>query len=245
MKCPGQDSRYWRGGDVFEAPCPKCGTVIEFFKDDSTRPCSGCGYRMLNPQINFGCAEYCPHAEQCLGSLPEGLRPGGSDLRKRIHQAMTAYFADDQRRISHAERVTDMAEQINRYEQGDPAVITACGLLHDIGIREAERKFNSSAAKYQHSEGPPVARTILEELGVEEAIIHEVCDIIAHHHAPRQQESTNFKVLYDADFIINISDDQPVLQRSQADIARLIARAFLTETGKRLAREIYKIEEKS
>ena len=25
MKCPGQDTRYWKPGDIFESPCPACG----------------------------------------------------------------------------------------------------------------------------------------------------------------------------------------------------------------------------
>lgn len=36
MKCPGQDSRYWRPGAIFEAECPECGHIVEFFKDDTS-----------------------------------------------------------------------------------------------------------------------------------------------------------------------------------------------------------------
>ena len=35
MKCPGQDSRYWKPGAIFEALCPECGAGVEFFKDDN------------------------------------------------------------------------------------------------------------------------------------------------------------------------------------------------------------------
>lgn len=245
MKCPGQDSRYWTENDIFESTCPKCGTTLEFFKDDSTRPCPNCGYRMLNPQINFGCAEYCPHAEQCLGSLPEGLKlqrgtEGG--LKDQVRQAMETYFGADSKRINHALKVADYAEQINRYEQGDPAVIMACGYLHDIGIHEAERKFNSTAAKYQHQEGPPIARKILAELDVEEEMITEICDIIGHHHQPRPEESTNFKVLYDADLIVNLQEDGPPGGRSPDKLRTIINKSFLTEAGRNLAREIFQID---
>lgn len=245
MKCPGQDSRYWSGRDIFEAKCPKCGTVLEFFKDDSSRPCPECGYRMMNPHINFGCAEYCPHAEQCLGSLPEGqqLKKGKpSSLKDRVLAAMEHYFDSDTRRINHAKKVADYAEQINKYEQGDPAVIMACGYLHDIGIKEAERKLQSSAAKYQHQEGPPVARKILTDLGVEEEIIAEICDIIGHHHQPRPVESTNFKVLYDADLIVNLQEDQPAGGRSAEKLKSIINKSFLTEAGQKLARQVFQIE---
>ncbi len=245
MKCPGQDSRYWSEHDIFETKCPKCGTVLEFFKDDSSRPCPDCGYRMFNPQINFGCAEYCPHAEQCLGSLPEGLRPANtnkSSLKERVLAAMEDYFEGDSRRINHAKKVADYAAQINKYEQGDPAVIMACGYLHDIGIKEAERKFQSSSAKYQHQEGPPVAREILTNLAVEEEMIAEICDIIGHHHHPRTEETTNFKVLYDADLIVNLQEDGPEGGRSVEKLTTIINKSFLTEAGQKLARQVFQIE---
>jgi hypothetical protein len=31
MKCPGQDSQYWKPGAIFETKCPKCGAEVEFF----------------------------------------------------------------------------------------------------------------------------------------------------------------------------------------------------------------------
>ncbi len=72
MKCPGQDLQYWKPGAIYEAGCPRCGRAVEFFKDDTARTCPGCGHRFVNPQMDFGCAAYCPFAEQCLGTLPEG-----------------------------------------------------------------------------------------------------------------------------------------------------------------------------
>lgn len=66
MKCPGQDTRYWRPGDIFEVPCPECGTMVEFYKDDPTRRCPSCRTRFVNPRLDLGCLEWCEHAEQCL-----------------------------------------------------------------------------------------------------------------------------------------------------------------------------------
>ncbi|MGW8161566.1 MAG: HD domain-containing protein, partial [Desulfobulbales bacterium] len=161
MQCPGQDSRYWSGEDVFETKCPKCGHSVEFFQDDSQQKCRKCGHRMLNPKIDFGCASYCPYADQCLGSFPPELLAKRDDLFKdKLAIAMRKYFGPDSRRIRHAEDVARYAEEIGKLEKGNMAVIMAAAYLHDIGIKEAERKFQSSAARYQHSEGPPVARDI-------------------------------------------------------------------------------------
>jgi len=69
MKCPGQDTRYWKPGDIFVAECPKCGAEIEFFKDDTRRRCAWCGHMFYNPKIELGCAEWCQYAEKCVPDL--------------------------------------------------------------------------------------------------------------------------------------------------------------------------------
>ncbi|MCB2183505.1 MAG: HD domain-containing protein [Desulfobulbaceae bacterium] len=240
MKCPGQDSRYWEGAAIFEVKCPRCSNLIEFFKDDSTRACGKCGHRMLNPKIDFGCAAYCPHAEQCLGTLPDELKASASQpLKDRVGIEMKRYFGTDFKRIGHARKVAHYAEEINRTEQGDPAVILICAYLHDIGIKEAERKFNSSSARYQHQEGPPVAREILERLKADETLIDEVCDIIGHHHSPREEETLNFKVLYDADLIVNLDDKQKESPSPREHLEKIINKSFLTDTGRKIAREVF------
>lgn len=82
MKCPGQDTRYWKADAVSEAKCPRCGSDVEFFKDDTTRRCPACGHRFVNPAMDFGCASYCRYAEQCLGALPEEIRAKRDDMLK-------------------------------------------------------------------------------------------------------------------------------------------------------------------
>jgi DNA-directed RNA polymerase subunit RPC12/RpoP len=239
MQCPGQDSRYWSGEAVFESKCPHCGQAIEFFKDDSQRTCRNCGHKLLNPKMDFGCASYCPYAEQCLGSLPPELAAAKGELFKdKVAAAMRQYFGNDSRRIRHAEAVAEQAEIIGKQEQdGDMMVIMACAYLHDIGIKEAERKFNSTLARYQHSEGPPVAREILTTLQTQPEFIDEVCDIIGHHHTPREDETVNFKVLYDADLIVNMKEEYQEKAPTQERLDRLIS-LMLTEAGKMQARSV-------
>jgi len=67
QKCPGQSTMFWRPEDVHELPCPHCGYSIEFFKIDLKRKCPKCRHEVLNPKANFSCAEWCEHAEDCLG----------------------------------------------------------------------------------------------------------------------------------------------------------------------------------
>ncbi len=239
MQCPGQDTRYWKPGAIFEATCPECGKEVEFFKDDSTRRCKSCGHKFLNPHMDFGCASYCQYAEQCLGDLPPELLAQREDLLKdRVAIEMKRYFGQDFKRIGHAANVARYAEQIVREEKGNPAVVLCASYLHDIGIHEAERKHNSTAARFQHKEGLPIAREILTRLGASEELIDEVCDIVGHHHQPRDEETLNFKIIYDADLIVNLEEQQKEKKIKKETLTGIIDKKMFIDTGKRIAREI-------
>jgi HD superfamily phosphohydrolase YqeK len=239
MKCPGQDSRYWKPGAIFEARCPKCGTEVEFFKDDTTRRCGKCGHKFLNPSLDFGCASYCQYAEQCIGNLPPELIAQKEDLLKdRVAIEMKRYFKNDFKRIGHASRVARYAEKIGKEERGNLAVILTAAYLHDIGIKESERKYQSSAARYQEEEGPSIARDILERLGAKTELVDEVCDIVGHHHHPRPEETTNFKCIYDADLLTNIEEAQKESPTDPDKPAKRVNDLFLTASGKKLAEEV-------
>ena len=146
-------------------------------------------------------------------------------LKDRLIRRMEEYFGDDERRIRHALRVTEYAEQILEYEgEVDRDIVIAAAILHDIGIHEAERKHGSAAGKYQEVEGPPIAREIMSQEGLPGEIIEEVCRIIAHHHTPGVVDTPEFRVLYDADLIVNLEDRE--IDRDK----------FLTEGGSKVSR---------
>ena len=238
-KCAGNNTQEWGFDAIFDVKCPNCGCLVEFFKDETRHTCKKCGHRVLNPKMDFGCAAHCKFAEQCFGDLPPELLKQKEDLFKdRVAIKMKLYFKLDFKRIGHAAKVARYAEKLMSEEKGDPAVVLSAALLHDIGIKEAERKYQSTAAKYQHQEGPPVAREILTELDANTDLIDEVCDIIGHHHSPRKEETINFKVLYDADLIVNLQERQKKNPVESKKLAHIIETRFLTESGKELARSV-------
>ncbi len=237
MKCPGQDSRYWKPGAIFEVQCPRCGHEVEFFKDDTTRLCKKCGHRFVNPEMDFGCASYCAYAEQCLGDLPPELLAQRDDLLKdRVAVEMKRYFGQDFKRIGHAANVARYAERIVKEERGNPAVVLCAAYLHDIGIHESERKHNSAAARYHEKEGVPIARELLMRLGAKQEIVEEVCDIIGHHHRPGDEETLNFQIIYDADFIANLEEENKDEKIDRDKLSVTIEKNLFTDAGKRLAR---------
>lgn len=150
---------------------------------------------------------------------------------------MTDYFSDDVRRIGHALKVTAHAEALMLTEGGDYRVVIAAAVLHDIGIHAAEAKHGSSGGKFQEIEGPPIAREILMRLGFAAEATAEICDIIGHHHSPGKIDTLNFKILYDADWLVNLADEYDIKDR--AKLEKIVARVFLTAAGRSRAAEIY------
>jgi len=157
-------------------------------------------------------------------------------IQEQLLQEMEAYFGPDQRRINHARQVTAYAEQILEAEGGDYAVVMAAAILHDIGIHEAERKYHSAAGHYQEIERPPIAQAIMEKLGMDKGVIDEVCYIIAHHHQPNTVNTLNFRIVYEADMLVNLEE---VKAKDPNKLTRIIEQVFLTPRGKKLAKEIY------
>lgn len=157
-------------------------------------------------------------------------------LKARLIETMESYFGQDEKRIRHAKKVTDYVEQLLDQETDYPVCIAA-GVLHDIGIHEAERKYGSNSGKYQEMEGPGIARPILERLGFSPDKTSEICDIIAHHHSPGIVTTRNFQVLYEADWLVNLKDDYDLEDPDK--LKKVISKVFRTPQGKALARKIY------
>ncbi len=238
--CPGQDTRYWRPGDIFEVECGGCETTVEFFKDDAARRCKSCGKRIENPKISLGCAQWCDHAKECLGYDPKSLdveTASEISLADRLIEEVKREFSGDQKRITHALSVFEFARDILKIEGGDPKVVTAAALLHDIGIREAEKKYSSSSPKYQEIEGPPVARRIMEGMGITEETIEHVCDIVGNHHSVGDIDTPEFRIIWDADWLVNIPDE--VNTSDEGKLKGFIEKIFKTNTGREIAKGLY------
>jgi HD superfamily phosphodiesterase/DNA-directed RNA polymerase subunit RPC12/RpoP len=236
--CPGQDSRFWKPEDIFEMACARCGHAVEFFKNDGARRCAHCGERMVNPKISIGCARWCKMAKACLGYDPAQAEAGDAPaLLEQLISAMQTQFGDDQRRIAHALHVLSYAEEMLRTESADPRVVCAAAILHDIGIQEAERRHGSSAGRYQELEGPPIARRIMTELAMDADTIEHVCRIVGSHHSAGDIDTPEFRIVWDADWLVNIPEDYA--DRDPARLRDLVARVFRTATGRQIATRVF------
>jgi len=232
VRCPGQDQRFWKPDAIFEVDCSSCGKAVEFFKDEPQLKCRHCGHTVINPKIDLGCAEWCQYAEQCLG-----VRVGSLTIvRQKLIDEMKKVFGPDQKRIEHALAVLEFAEQIQAVEGGDPLVVKAAAILHDIGIHTAERKHGSPAGKYQEIEGPPIAEEILKRHDIPNETIEHISKIIANHHSARNIDTIEFRVVWDADWLVNIPADLPGAGKEK--LQGIVDTTFKTHEGYKMAVEI-------
>lgn len=151
---------------------------------------------------------------------------------------MMKYFSGDVKRINHAMKVFCLAQTICEKENiksNKKEIVKLSSILHDIGIKEAERKYNSSAGKYQEIEGPIIAEEILNRFKLDIDTINRVKFIIGNHHSYNKIDDIDFQILVEADFLVNIYEDN--IEKETVKIIK--DKYFKTNTGGEIIDSIY------
>jgi hypothetical protein len=164
MKCPGQDTRFWKPDDIFVAECPKCGAEIEFFKDDARRRCAWCGHMFYNPKIELGCAEWCQYAEKCVPDLVRAKK-AAQNFKELLSEMVKSHLEKDPAAWDRTAKGVAYAQDLLKAEGGDPKVVMAAVLLHRVS--------------------PDRAREFLAELETEPEIVEAVLELLAGQGAER------------------------------------------------------------
>lgn len=163
------------------------------------------------------------------------------DLTNKLIEEMISYNRGDAKRIQHFIKVHSFAKLIGETEDLSPAdlfVLETAAVVHDIGIKPSEAKYGRCDGKLQEQEGPEPARELLEKLGYEKTVIERVCYLVAHHHTYENVEGLDYRILLEADFLVNLYEDGI----SKEGVQRAYEKIFVTETGKRICREMFGIE---
>ena len=199
MKCPGQDTRYWKPGDIFAAECPKCGAEIEFFKDDTRRRCAWCGHMFYNPKIELGCAEWCQYAEKCVPDLVKAKK-AAQTFKEILAGQVQNYLQADPAAWEETEAALNYAQELLKAEGGDPKVVLAAILLHRVD--EAK------------------AREFLAELETEPELAADILELIAGRGQPRD---LNWQLYQDALNLLAKNPDTTFHTRTARRLAEEVA----------------------
>ena len=151
---------------------------------------------------------------------------------------MIKYNSPDVRRINHTIKVYFFAVNIAEEEACDIDTfntIVYAAILHDIGIHEAEKKYGSSAGKFQEIEGPSVAKDLIKDIELKEEIKNRIFYLIGNHHTYDKIDGIDFQILVEADFLVNIYEDEI----SRESIKSIKNKIFKTKKGIELLDTLY------
>ena len=159
-------------------------------------------------------------------------------MTEEILLKMIEYFDGDVKRINHAIKVYQFAKLISykeNMEEDEYRALELAAILHDIGIKNAERKYNSSAGKYQEIEGPAVAEELLNEFNVKKDILEIIKFLIGNHHSYNKIDKIDFQILIESDFLVNIDEDNMKIE----NIKVIKNKYFRTNMGIKLIESMY------
>ena len=163
--------------------------------------------------------------------------------KSEIILSAVKYFGSDAKRINHFMKVYGYAKTIGELEhlnEREQDILEVAAILHDIGIKISEEKYQSSAGKYQELEGPPVAAVILKKLEFPAPVTERVAYLIGHHHTYDKIEGMDYQILVEADFLVNINEDGLDSSKQGLDSIRKIKEnIFKTKTGTKILESIY------
>ena len=236
FECPGSKSIRQPQPEFIK--CPFCAYEVEIWTDEIKAICPKCKKTVLR-DAQASCLEWCKYAKECVGddTYNKFMQNRTGVFKNELLKELENYFGKDTKRINHAKKVMGYAEELLKCEKADLHIVIPASILHDVGIKIAEEKYGSAAGNLQEKEGPEIARKMLLKVGFNKEAIEEICEIIAHHHTPGKINTQNFKVLYDADWLVNLKDE--VDANDKTKLKQMMDKVFLTNTGKKLAQEIY------
>lgn len=158
-----------------------------------------------------------------------------------VLKKMIEFDAGDPKRIQHFVKVYTFASAIGKGEGLSPRqqeILEIAAILHDIGIHASEEKYGSCSGKYQEIEGPQLARDLLSPLGYDEELIERTAFLIGHHHTYNQVDGIDYRILLEADFLVNAYEDN----LSKESILAFREKVFETATGKKFLNDMFELD---
>ena len=151
---------------------------------------------------------------------------------------MIKYYEGDPKRIQHFLKVYEFSKLIGELENLDKEtqfILETSAIVHDIGIKAAEEKYQSSNGKLQEQEGPAIAKDMLSSLGYKAGIIDRVCFLVGHHHTYTNIDGMDYQILVEADFLVNIYEDN----LSKEAALKALNNIFRTKAGINLIKTMF------
>lgn len=159
----------------------------------------------------------------------------------RLTQKIVEYEAGNPKQLQHSLKVHSFAKLIAQSEGVNIRtlfILESAALLHDVGIKAANEKYGHCDEKLQEQEGLAPAQAMMEALEFEEDVIDRICYLVSHHHTYEHVEGIDYRILLEADLLVNLYEENASAERIQAALKKI----FRTETGTWLCKTMFGIE---
>ncbi|MDD3367575.1 MAG: HD domain-containing protein [Lachnospiraceae bacterium] len=156
---------------------------------------------------------------------------------EKLLDTAIAYDHGDAKRIQHFIKVYTFAKMIGIREGLSVEmlnILSAAAILHDIGIHKAEELYGKCDGKLQEELGPDIARTLLTQNDYTDQEADRICFLIRHHHTYTEIDGMDYRILVEADFLVNFYEDE----FDEKAAAVMEERIFRTEAGKELLHQL-------
>ena len=165
-------------------------------------------------------------------------------------------FLDTRHNELHTRVAYSFALKLLEAEGGDEAVVLPAVILHDIGWKSVPEELQLEAFGPGHNDmnlnrihevqGANEAGKILEQVAYDPTLINAIVEIVSGHDSRKESRSLNDAIVKDADKLWRFSAEGLEVdpKRFRIDpgvylpwLGKQIDRWFLTETGRKIARE--------
>ncbi len=173
--------------------------------------------------------------------LSENKGAGCKNDNDTLIEEMIKYYKGAPKRIQHFLKVYEFASMIGRMENIDSGVqhiLETAAIVHDIGIKKCEKKYGKCDGSLQEKEGPAIAAKMLRKLGYNPDVIARCGYLIAHHHTYSDISGIDYRILVEADFLVNLYEDNA----DKKAIITAYDRIFRTNSGKMLCRTMFALD---
>lgn len=161
---------------------------------------------------------------------------------KNIVPLMIQYFGGEPKRIHHFMKVYSFAKAICEEEgiSGDVAeIIEVAALVHDIGIKISDDKYNSTNINSQELEGAQLSDMLLINIGYEMEVVSRVHYLVEHQHTYDDIDAVDYQVLVEAIFLVDAFENK--LDKESIKIVR--DTVFKTDAGKKYLTDMFNIKD--
>lgn len=158
----------------------------------------------------------------------------------QLMKKMIAFSQGNIHDIDHFIRVWTYAKTIGELEgldAGTRYVLEIAAVTHDIACPLCREKYGNTNGKHQETEGAAMVQEFLRDSGLTTAQLQRVAFLVGHHHTFTGVDGMDYQILLEADYLANASENG----YSKENVENFTTRIMRTESGKELARQIFRI----